>query len=127
MQPIKYRQYHPSYDFKGTHIGDEFHYWGYIYPDSPTTCVMPISSENASPSELFTGMFDRDSKEIYVGDILALGSNSEEPRFIMEVKIEHNDSKGYYFDYGYPHQANFPAPYWVKVIGNIHQNAELLK
>lgn len=124
MQSIKYRQYHPSYDFKGTHIGDEFHYWGYTYPDSPTTCVMPISSENASPSELFTGMVDRDGTEIYVGDILALG---EDTRFTREVEMKYSDHQGFYFYYGYPHQANFPAPYWVKVIGNIHQNKELLK
>lgn len=125
MQPIKYRQYHPAYDFRGTHVGDEFHYWGYIYPDSPTTFVMPISSENASPSEVFTGMFDRDGVEVYVGDILALGTETD-TRYVVEVKLNYSESRGFQFDYGYPHQNNFPAPHWVKVIGNIHQNKELL-
>jgi len=72
----------------------------------------------------FTGLHDKNGKEIYEGDILGCGGKKPY-EYIHEVKLIVNDSNIRY-DYGYSHEHNFPAPHWVEIIGNIHENPELL-
>ena len=68
----------------------------------------------------FTSLHDKNGKEIYEGDILRIFDKN------YEVKIKTTESK-YFVDYGYPDKHNGPAAYWVEIIGNIHNNPELLK
>ena len=68
---------------------------------------------------LSTGLKDKNGKEIYEGDILKIFDEC------YLVKFEHTES-GLRVDYGYPQKHNGPAPHWVEVIGNIHENPELM-
>lgn len=73
----------------------------------------------------FTGLFDREKKEIYEGDILQLyGEDSDvvEVRFVRGVFAFLWKGS---LDEELPISA--PTHVWAKVIGNIHDNPELLK
>ena len=68
----------------------------------------------------WTGLCDREGNEIYEGDILRIFDEN------YEIKINNTESKCF-VNYGYPNKHNGSAPHWVEVIGNIHENPELLK
>ena len=73
----------------------------------------------------FTSLFDRNKKEIYEGDILRVKddeSGAIEVRFVRGVFafLWNGD-----LDKELP--INAPTHEWAKIIGNIHDNPELLK
>ena len=68
----------------------------------------------------FTGLNDKYGKEIYEGDIVKAFEKN------YEVVFNQTES-GLSVNYGYPDKHNGPTPYWVEVIGNIHENPELLE
>ncbi len=75
----------------------------------------------------FTGLLDKNGKEIYEGDIILLGKNKT---YTAQI-VYRNDSLriysvgGYFIgDLDYIHQCGIE---YCEVIGNIHDNPELLK
>lgn len=66
----------------------------------------------------FTGLKDKNGKEIYEGDIVEHG-NKQNPLKVVEWK----DAPAF-TGYGFTQAA---ASKWWEVIGNIHENPELLK
>ncbi len=105
MREIKFRQW----------SSDRFHYWGC----SADNFTSPLSNRLDIPSEQFTGLHDKNGKEIYEGDM----------------------RRGGYVVKYLPNKASFM---WVsqttkdtvfirsicsedEVIGNIHENPELLE
>ena len=65
----------------------------------------------------FTGLLDKNGKEIYEGDIL----NSS----LYELCVVEYDEFGTFSPFGHGDYAEIST--WLKVIGNIHDNPELLK
>jgi uncharacterized phage protein (TIGR01671 family) len=84
--------------------------------------------------EQFTGLLDKNGKEIYEGDIIRSGDNE-----ICDVVVEFGDTydfdseNGYYGWFGrYINndgccQINQSIKYTSEVIGNIHENPDLLE
>lgn len=109
----------------------KFRAWGVaskkmIYPDKELSVGQLI---DRCPIRMqFTGLTDKDGKEIYEGDLLKLDSWSEiqevcfvEGAFCMRsVKEKHSN---YLSDIHYIHHAGIPQ---ATVIGNIYENPELL-
>ena len=67
-----------------------------------------------------TGLKDKNDREIFEGDILKTPTRGN-----FEVKIIRNRA-GIRTDYGYSGKHNFPC-WWNEVIGNIHENPEMLE
>jgi hypothetical protein len=129
---IKFRQ--PIYSTGGVFMN--FHYWGFT---APNRFHGPLSNYNGGSVELaqksseqFTGLLDKNGKEIYEGDIL-LSELSGRPSL-----VEWSDGSGEWL--GEPvgfmlvmrqGEAHVELDHgWAvggEIIGNIHENPELLQ
>jgi hypothetical protein len=73
-----------------------------------------------NPIMQFTGLNDKNGKEIYEGDIVNF-INIDEPHFTNPCVIE-------FLNYGWhPFKHGIPMPSDIDIIGNIYENPELLE
>lgn len=114
---IKFRQ--PMFGEDGEFIG--FHYWGFIdgkFIGPSNTWV------NGRESEQYSGLLDKNRREIYEGDIINTG--------IRNYQVTYNppsfDLDGYddgdYYSGGYAQTWHWDS---FEIVGNIYENPELLK
>lgn len=103
----------------------------YVYPELWDN-KMPTNWKQFFILEQFTGLYDKNGKEIYEGDIVNHGDN-----FPSVVKYDEKEcafrlfedkpkyARGYRF-YPRDHEINaYTSP--IEIIGNIHENPELVK
>ena len=106
MNKIKYRQYLKPH-FRN--YGEYFHYWGYI----DGGFVSPMGkNQTIGDSDQFTGLQDSQGVDIYEGDIVTWGEGVIESVF---------------FDDGLFQTESSCLDDCMLVVGNIHQNPELLR
>lgn len=77
----------------------------------------------------FTGIHDKNGKEVFEGDVISIENESYDEPTTQEVKWD-KDGGGYFFDedYGMDYRAPITDDnFSIEVIGNIHQNADLLE
>lgn len=130
MREIKFRQAITEKD--GTF---RWHYWGYLHVDTAGLPVFinplgPVEWDKR-PSYQFTGLKDKNGKEIYEGDII----QNVEYKNIWVVAWDDKHAKfGYQYTTGIlidercslgkcKHSENIE----YEIIGNIHQNPELME
>ncbi len=120
MRELKFRQ--AMFDKDGKFL--KYHYWGLIGEAffSPSTGLSP-PKEAVENSYQYTGLHDKNMKEIFEGDILTSAEqiNSEDEIATSVVQWSNTPYKAH-FDFGVA-----PACHLSVVIGNIHENPELLK
>jgi len=114
QRSIKFRQ--PVFiDNKFHH----FHYWGYL-EDGFVGPIADNINVQGGGSEQFTGLYDKNDREIYEGDILIIFD------YFYQVKMVVTETKSF-VDYGYPDKHNGSCNNWAEVIGNIYETPELVK
>lgn len=107
-----------------------------LYRDEPDeVCILEV--KDSFIIEQFTGLYDRDGKKIYAGDIVKVQSEELYP-FDLGI-VGFDDRKGIYdfyviergkiyWDSGCDQCSRMAREgYTTEVIGNIHENKELLK
>ena len=102
--------------------GKEF-YWGYCEGgfEGIPTCSGGLSLEKAKElSRQFTGLHDKNGKEIYEGDIVSVKGHTSEDIFVSLVSEKRG---GFWLDKDY--LGNWKE-YMLEVIGSIYSNPELL-
>ena len=112
---------------------DLYHeYIGYLYPSKivqgEIVSRLPINDVIIMQS---TGLFDKNGKEIFEGDIVA--TDLERPYLIVEKHRSYflyncNDGDDDYYDFMLPlYSYQDSQDYFAEVIGNIYENPELLE
>jgi uncharacterized phage protein (TIGR01671 family) len=120
---IKYRQ--PIRDKKGNFL--EWHYWGCIDGEWITWVNHQNGQDTRKESQKFTGLLDKNGKEIYVGDIVNYSEyyfGDYKEKECVEPVIWDEEEASYPYKLTYTGYAN--GPDWREVIGNIVENSELL-
>jgi uncharacterized phage protein (TIGR01671 family) len=79
-----------------------------------------------------TGLPDKNGKEIYEGDILSVcnGSINCTPWMDEPYEVKYVPNKGFamcMFCWNEKGESEMDSTHWCEVIGNIHENPELLK
>lgn len=120
---IIFRQYIKPDEVKGTKIGDEFHFWGYIHEEYPNSFTTPMSMSNndgtVQPmSDRFTGMVDKNGTKIFENDITTRGIVTyHDCGFMLGEERVIASSGGRFRDMLGSSQSQF-----IEVTGNIHQS-----
>ena len=123
MRELKFRQ--PIYDRKGKFY--HFEYWGRLGPQDEydEKCFKgPASASTmvSKPDEQFTGLHDKNGKEIYEGDIITLGEKNKACLVVWD------NERGAFCAIINNTAIRMHVDFWKsgKIIGNIHENPELL-
>lgn len=96
-----------------------------LYDEKPGDCLSWLNEgQNIEQVMQFTGLLDRNGKEIYEGDVVSAGDGG-----VFEVRFEF---AGWHFAKT-PQSAYYAYPSFhsnasrMTIIGNIHENPELLE
>ena len=122
MRELKFRQ--PI--FGGNDLSfQSWHYWGFVDDDKFYGVVAPLDIAKET-SQQYTGLKDKNGKELYEGDMLSVdGRNSGLP---VVVIYEDGAFMGAYTDSTFKYPLNSVELHLQKteVIGNVYENPELL-
>lgn len=115
MREFKFRAWHPGYQDRLNNIPPVM-----LYEDYPGHCFMWLKEKQPIQVMQFTGLHDKNGKEIYEGDILSCPE-----MYPMQVAYDVEETAFVRLDTDGTLYIILPTK--NKVIGNIYENPELLE
>lgn len=127
MRPIKFRAWHRGYATNplGNPRGPQM-----IYDEKPGDCLVWLSQGQPVEIMQFTGFTDKDGRPIYEGDIIRLavfGLNDKSKIQAVEWCQDYGGFVTWDAETSRHTCADCDWMYGCEVVGNVHENQELLK
>jgi len=116
--------------FRGFGISDKRWHYGFLIIYEGGKCI--VGGFEVYPKSIgeYTGLKDKNNKEIYEGDIL--DTDLERPYLVVEFRngcfvVECRDDNEKYYDIMHPLEKEISNLEYHEVIGNTYENPELLR
>lgn len=130
MKDLKFRAWHKMhkkyYEVTGMGLGEEFRHALLLYDIKESEERYMMSEEDDIVIEQYIGRKDMNGREIYAGDILGAKHKWIEQSFIGKCVLSIEYGILIYDGHGEEHYY-VPQNFRYRVLGNVHENKELLK
>ena len=123
MRKIKFRAWHKEKKIMGEVLGIDILHKEIFFSNEDVDCYEHTDFKDIELME-YTGLKDKNNKEIYEGDILSDGNNEKPYKVIFENGSFRAEFEGYFEEHSF--DLIDVVAQGCEVVGNIYENPELL-
>ena len=123
MREIKFRAWHKEKKIMGEVLGINILHKEIFFSNEDVDCYGFADFKDIELME-YTGLKDKNNKEIYEGDILSDGNNEKPYKVIFENGSFRAEFEGYFEEHSF--DLIDVVAQGCEVVGNIYENPELL-
>ena len=124
MREIKFRAWHKEKKIMGEVLGIDILHKEIFFSNEDVDCYEHTDFKDIELMQ-YTGLKDKNNKEIYEGDILSNGNNEKPYKVIFENGSFRAEFEGDFEEYSFD-LINIVAQ-GCEIVGNIYENPELIK
>lgn len=124
MREIKFRAWHKEKKIMGEVLGIDILHKEIFFSNEDVDCYEHTDFKDIELME-YTGLKDKNNKEIYEGDILSDGNNEKPYKVIFENGSFRAEFEGYFEEHSF--DLIDVVAQGCEVVGNIYENPELIK
>lgn len=124
MRKIKFRAWHKEKKIMGEVLGIDILHKEIFFSNEDVDCYEHTDFKDIELME-YTGLKDKNNKEIYEGDILSDGNNEKPYKVIFENGSFRAEFEGYFEEHSF--DLIDVVAQGCEVVGNIYENPELIK
>ena len=124
MREIKFRAWHKGKKIIGNVLGIDILHKEIFFSNENVDCYEHVDFKNIELMQ-YTGLKDKNNKEIYEGDILSDGNNEKPYKVIFENGSFRAEFEGDFEEYSF--DLIDVVAQGCEVVGNIYENSELIK
>ena len=124
MREIKFRAWHKGKKIIGNVLGIDILHKEIFFSNENVDCYEHVDFKNIELMQ-YTGLKDKNNKEIYEGDILSDGNDEKPYKVIFENGSFRAEFEGDFEEYSF--DLIDVVAQGCEVVGNIYENSELIK
>lgn len=124
MREIKFRAWHKEKKIMGEVLGIDILHKEIFFSNENVDCYGHVDFKNIELMQ-YTGLKDKNNKEIYEGDILSDGNDEKPYKVIFENGSFRAEFEGDFEEYSF--DLIDVVLHRCEIVGNIYENPELIK